>query len=406
MEKKNIIIISVYFPPIISVASNRILAFAKYLDASKYKITVITLQQSKNVARIEVPNVEIKYIRNTQWIKRATFTKKYPFIIHKMRAAWNVMLNQFGVNDSHSWEKQAFIAVEKSTTDWSNTVIISSYPTESPVVVASKIKLKHPEVKWIADLRDGISNNSNKSTLIKKLQKGKLEEKILKAATVITSVSKPIIQYLTLKNESKNLTFNEIRNGYDFEIGNNGLFNSIFTISYVGNFYGNRNPEIFYKALEIIQTQRLIPDFQINFVGVGGAVLVPSKLKKHISIIEKVPYPEAIELMRNSDALLLVLPAGESKGVFSGKIFDYLGVMHPIIALIDTADVAAELIHETGAGKVAAWDSVEEAVESILWAYRLWEKKELPNYNMEQIQSFHRKKQVEKLGQIIDNLWN
>lgn len=406
MHRKHIIIISVYFPPIISVASNRILAFAKYLDASKYKISVITLQQSKTAAGIEIPNVEIKYIPNNQWIKRATFTKKYPFLIHKMRAAWNVLLNQFGVNDSHSWEKQALKTVENCVDNWSDTIIISSYPTESPATVASKIKVRHPEMKWIADLRDGISNNSNKSTILKKMQKGKLEADILKNATAITSVSKPIIQYLTDKSERKNLTVSEIRNGFDFECGNPGNFNPIFSISYVGNFYGNRNPDIFYKALELIQAQHLIPNFQINFVGVGGAVLVPTQLKKHISIIEKVPYSQAIELMRNSDALLLVLPAGESKGVFSGKIFDYLGVMRPIIPLIDPDDVAADLIRETGAGKVAAWNSVDEAVESILWAYRLWEKKELPNYNREQIQSFHRKNQVEKLGQIIDGLWN
>lgn len=406
MDKKHIIIISVYFPPIISVASNRIFAFAKYLDSSKYKISVITLLSSKSATKIEIPNVDIHYIQNKQWIKRATFAKKYPFLIHKFRAAWNIMLNKMGVNDSRSWEKQAFKTVEKCATNWINTVIISSYPTESPLAVASKIKQKYPEIKWIADLRDGISNNSNKSTILKKIQKEKLEADILKSATVITSVSKPILQYLSNKNKRNDLTFHEIRNGYDFEIGNNGLFNPIFTISYVGNFYGNRNPEIFYKALEIIQSQHLIPDFQIKFVGVGGAVLVPSKLKKHVTIIEKVPYSEAIELMRNSDALLLVLPVGENKGVYSGKIFDYLGVMRPIIPLIDPDDVAAELIRETGAGKVAAWDSLDQALESILWTYHLWEKKTLPNYNIDQIQSFHRKNQVLKLSQIIEDLWN
>lgn len=406
MDKKHIIIISVYFPPIISVASNRILAFAKYLDSSKYKITVITLLQSKNSAKINIPEIDIKYIQNRQWVKRATFTKKYSFLVHKMRAAWNVLLNQFGVNDSKSWERNAFDAIEKCVSSYSNTVLLSSYPTDSPIIVASKIKKKHPEVKWIADLRDGIVNNSNKSTVLRSKQKSTIEDNILRYADAITSVSEPILSHLNQRKNRCEITLNEIRNGYDFEFGNNGKFNPIFTISYVGNFYGNRNPDIFYKVLEEIINQKLIPSFHINFVGVGGAVLVPSKLKKHITIIEKVPYSEAIELMRTSDALLLVLPAGESKGVFSGKIFDYLGVMRPIIPLVDPDDVAAQLIHETGAGKVAAWNSVDEAVESILWAYRLWEKKELPNYNMDQIQSFHRKKQVGKLGQIIDNLWN
>ncbi|MDD2346133.1 MAG: hypothetical protein PHI36_04420 [Bacteroidales bacterium] len=406
MDKKHIIIISVYFPPIISVASNRIFAFAKYLDSSKYKISVITLLSSKSATKIEIPNVDIHYIQNKQWIKRATFAKKYPFLIHKFRAAWNIMLNKMGVNDSRSWEKQAFKTVEKCATNWINTVIISSYPTESPLAVASKIKQKHPELKWIADLRDGISNNSNYSSDYFKNNHCKIEQNVLSQSDAITSVSKPIIDYLSQKNTRKNRIIKEIRNGFDFESGNNGLFNAVFTISYVGTFYEKRNPNIFFKAIEIIIDQKLIPNFQINFVGVGGVLLVPSKLKKYISIIEKVPYSEAVELMRNSDALLLVLPVGENKGVFSGKIFDYLGVMRPIIPLIDPDDVAAELIRETGAGKVAAWDSVDQALESILWTYHLWEKKTLPNYNRDQIQSYHRKNQVMKLSQIIEDLWN
>ena len=91
---------------------------------------------------------------------------------------------------------------------------------------------------------------------------------------------------MSQKNTRKNRIIKEIRNGFDFESGNNGLFNAVFTISYVGTFYEKRNPNIFFKAIEIIIDQKLIPNFQINFVGVGGVLLVPSKLKKYISIIE------------------------------------------------------------------------------------------------------------------------
>ena len=45
--KKNILIISIYYPPIQSIASNRIHSFAKYLDKEKYNVYVHTLAQKK-----------------------------------------------------------------------------------------------------------------------------------------------------------------------------------------------------------------------------------------------------------------------------------------------------------------------------------------------------------------------
>jgi glycosyltransferase involved in cell wall biosynthesis len=405
VEKKHIIIVSVYFPPIISVASNRILAFAKYLDASKYNITVVCLQSANLKNEITLPGVKIIYVPNKQFIQRAGFSKKYPFIIHKLRAAWNTLLNSFGFNDNLSWEKNVFQIIGRTISIPENTVIISSYPTSSPTIVAAKIKQKYPALKWIADLRDGVSNNSSKTSFWNQQQKKQLEEIIINNADAITSVSAPILDFLKSNNSNKDIITHEIRNGFDFESGNNGNFNKIFTISYVGNFYGNRNPGIFYKALEKIIDKGLMIHFKVDFIGVGGAVSIPHTLKNLIHIKDKVPYHEAIEMMRNSDALLLVLPKGENKGVFSGKIFDYLGVMRTVIPLIDSDDVAAQLIRETAAGKVAEWDSVDDAIASILYAYHLWEKKELPPYNQEQIKALHRKFQVEKLGVIIDNLW-
>ncbi|MFZ4412860.1 MAG: hypothetical protein ACOYOV_07240 [Bacteroidales bacterium] len=406
MEKKHIIIVSVYFPPIISIASNRLLAFAKYLDPLKYRITVIALQSGDGKNRISLPNVEIIYVPNKQFFKRASFSRKYSYIIHKIRALWNTLLNVVDFNDFYSWENTVFLELQGLIKEPENTILISSYPTSSPLIIASRIKRKFSAIKWISDLRDGISNNSNKSSFFASKYKANIEETMMEQADVITAVSSPILKYLETNYKEKGMNFHEIRNGYDFEYGNNGKFNPVFTISYLGNFYGNRNPSIFYKALETILENGYIPKLEVHFIGVGGAVMIPHKLKKIVFVKEKVAYDVAIEYMRNSDALLLVLPKGENKGVFSGKIFDYLGVMRPIIPLVDTEDVAAELIRETNAGKLAEWNSVEEAIESILYTYHLWKQKTLPPYNSELIKSLHRKYQVEKLGKIIDGLWN
>ena len=49
--------------------------------------------------------------------------------------------------------------------------------------------------------------------------------------------------------------------------------------------------------------------------------------------------------MNEMDANIMLHPRGERKGVYSGKLFDYISAQKPIIACVDKNDVAAELIY-------------------------------------------------------------
>ena len=77
-----------------------------------------------------------------------------------------------------------------------------------------------------------------------------------------------------------------------------------------------------------------------------------------LELLPYVPRRRSLELQRESDALLLLIPdaGGRGKGVLSGKVFEYLAAERPVLAAVPSDGAAAGLIRETGAGVVAAPD--------------------------------------------------
>jgi hypothetical protein len=105
--------------------------------------------------------------------------------------------------------------------------------------------------------------------------------------------------------------------------------------------------------------------------------------------------------MSTMDANLLILPKGERKGVYSGKIFDYISAKRPILAFVDKNDVAAELILELDSGYVIDFDNKIDGRSEILnWINDVQNHVSKCASN-KQIESLHRKNQVKKLEETI-----
>ena len=72
-----------------------------------------------------------------------------------------------------------------------------------------------------------------------------------------------------------------------------------------------------------------------------------------VQVNESIPYKEALRAQRQADVLLLLLwNDPREKGVYTGKLFEYIGAGRPILAIGPSDNVAAELIVERKAGIV------------------------------------------------------
>ncbi|MCA1932766.1 MAG: hypothetical protein LDL13_04235 [Calditerrivibrio sp.] len=403
---RNILIVSPFFPPIESVATNRILSFAKYLD--KYKTTVISLENRSSEAKEEKFKVaddrEVNVVRipDNSFFKKATFKKKTNLLFHNLKALYNRILLATMLDEYDGWMKGVLSYLEKNRISFD--VIITSFAPISSHLIGMELKKRYPEKLWIADMRDQMSSNIFFPLHYRKKIKP-YEKEIVRYADCITAVSKPIIDDFKkiAEQTDKKIDFIEVRNGFDFEVEPDRYNpNKIFTVTYTGSFYGERNPENFFKATEELIKNSSIVDIKIVFLGVAKPTKIPGILKEKVIFRDRVSNEESIKIMKESDALLLIHPTTDIKGVYTGKLFEYIAVLRPIIALVDPQDVAAELITLSGSGFISDNNDLDGIKQNILKAYKVWSGEINFNPDLEVVNSCKRIYQIDKLQRYID----
>ena len=402
--KKNILIISIYYPPIQSIASNRIYSFAKYLDRDKYNIFVHTLDEGKAFSS-DLEDVVVSRAKNSALFKPLTFEKRTNKLIHYSKIMYNKLVNKFTKNIYQAWIEASYELLKLKIKEENIDLLLSSFAPEASHLLALKLKKEFPHLKWIADMRDEMSC-SPYINIKTKIQYETLEQNIFIYANGVTSVSKPILDEFNSMCKNKDIVFREIRNGYDFPLEESENDNKVFTITYTGNFYGDINPINFFKALEKFVDKNRDVQLKVKLVGVKTHFEIPSLLIDMIEVLPSVNHNRAIGLMKQSDALLLIHPSNGRKGIFTGKVFEYLGVFKPILALIDENDVASKLIKECNAGYVADNFDIEKIEKNIALMYEEYRVKKKRVFNIALIEKHHRAEQVKRLEDVLDEVLN
>jgi hypothetical protein len=145
-------------------------------------------------------------------------------------------------------------------------------------------------------------------------------------------------------------------------------------------------------------------DFKFEIVGAHKNFVIPEQFKLKMNIHPVLPYNEAIVQMAKMDLNVQLHPKSEQKGIFTGKLFDYISVQKPVLALVDSEDVAAQLIRNFDCGYIAEFDSVEQIKSAIIAAYSDWKLNHIRFASKENVLSLHRKKQVEKLRELMETI--
>ena len=161
-----------------------------------------------------------------------------------------------------------------------------------------------------------------------------------------------------------------IANGSDFDdfAGIEYRPSDRFRITHTGSFFGKRDPRPFLTAF----AESGLDDAVVRFVGdfrpADAEWAETLELGDRLELIPYVARRRSLELQRDSEALLLLIPeaGGRGRGVLSGKVFEYLAAERPILAVVPPDGAAAELIRETGAGvdrrRRRTWPAIREAL--------------------------------------------
>ncbi|HOV81912.1 MAG TPA: glycosyltransferase [Methanothrix sp.] len=257
-----------------------------------------------------------------------------------------------------------------------DVILSSSYPVTCHIIAKALAEKYH--VPWIADLRDLWTQNpySNHCALRRFAEK-RLELRTLGKASALVTVSKPLADDLSRLHIHKPVYV--ITNGFDPE---DACFDppeltEKFTITYTGALYdGKRDPLMLFEALRNLITDGIIdPDrVEVRFFGSQDSWLFDeirdSNLNGIVRVFGFVPRNQALQKQRESQLLLLLLWNNpQERGVYTGKVFEYLAAGRPIIALGGSEEsVVKDLLNETQAGH---YTSSLEDLEAVLSKYYL-----------------------------------
>ena len=162
--------------------------------------------------------------------------------------------------------------------------------------------------------------------------------------------------------------------------------------------YGRRNPYSLFKTIEMLVDENLISknDFKIRLIGrFGGEIyemINNSSFKENIEVINYLPHKQSIIELQRSDVLLLIVDESkESEEIVPGKVYEYLGVKKPILAIGPEKGAIADLLSETNAGLIAHQLNLEKIKHNFLKFYNKWKNKSLPVPNETVIEKFDRR---------------
>src|SRR5205085_3447962 len=168
-----------------------------------------------------------------------------------------------------------------------------------------------------------------------------------------------------------------ILNGADFDdfAGLSYVRGDRFRITHTGSFFGKRDPRPFLRALAGSGLDDVVARFVGDFRTADREWAEQLGLGDRLELHPYVPRRRSLALQRDSDALLLLIPAaaGRGRGVLSGKVFEYLAAERPILAVVPPDGAAAKLIEETHAGVVAPpedVDAIRDALTGLVERHR------------------------------------
>ena len=217
----------------------------------------------------------------------------------------------------------------------------------------------------MADLRDPLVANPQRradsvATRAKQSTNAQLARLVARRADAISAVSETIADEMRALEPKGPLR--TIANGCDFDdfAGLEYRFAPRFRITHAGSFFGRRDPRPFLRALadsRLDAVARFVGDFRTSDAEWAATLGLDDRLE----LVGYASHAQAVELQRDSEALLLLIPDadGRGKGVLSGKVFEYLAAGRPILAVVPPDGAAADLIRETGSGVVVAPDDVD-----------------------------------------------
>ncbi|MDD4656821.1 MAG: glycosyltransferase family 4 protein [Bacteroidales bacterium] len=402
---KKVLVITYYWPPSGGSGVQRWLKFVKYLREFGWEPMVYTPLDPERMAtdsslESEIPlGVEVLQKKITEpyslykfftgkkkesikpgFIANSGNSSRAPF---KERLSLFVRSNFFIPDPKMLWITPSARYLKKELALNPVDVIVSTGPPHSMHLIARKVS-KATGIPWVADFRDPWTKMYNfkymgYSSLVESIHK-KLEKKVLRDASEVVTVTNTIAaEFEQLVNRPVHV----ITNGFD-----PADFSDVkvepeegFTITYTGLFVKTQNPITFWEILgeRCRRDANFSEELKIRLIGHTDSSVLASiqenRLEKNLISMEYTPHNQVVEWQRKARVLLLCGGREpESRGILTGKFFEYMAAARPILGFGPKGGDMDIALEQSGCGTMFDYDQSEGVEAFIDQQYRLFKE--------------------------------
>lgn len=234
--------------------------------------------------------------------------------------------------------------------------VLASGPPHSALVAGARTA-RRLGLPFLADVRDPWAGSPAyrwPESVRKDARSLRLQAEVMGAADQVITVSDPIASE---SREAGAVSVSTIANGFDpadlplWEPQAGPL-----RIAFMGRFYDTTDPTPFLDGVaEAVSRGGIAADLHIDIIGPPSALaqqaIAARGLESHVTDHGFRAHADALSIVATADLGLVVLtdrPGAEA--IYTGKLFEYLGIGLPIVLVGPVHGVAAELLRESGAG--------------------------------------------------------
>jgi glycosyltransferase involved in cell wall biosynthesis len=355
--------------------------FIKYLSRWDWDFTVITAEVEESSPGdesllAEVPK-SVKIIR-VALAKQHRKRKKF-FNLRLSRGYWQRWMSAFVhvVDSRYKWNNIVQPSIENEISQEKYDALIFTLPPYSMGKLAADFTAKH-NIPVFLDLRDPWTINPYKihSTPVHSYLDRSYERSAISGIEYCISAYRSTLdhfsKYISNFTPSKAIL---IPNGFDIEdfvglrpepLAVAGGFNLAFS----GTFYSHvNNPRYLFAALRRLREE----GYDIHFHHIGSSVYDIVKLAQKYTIQSQVhiwsyqEHKKCLRILKSMDALCVILDERikHADKTVGGKLYEYLGLKKPVLAMVPKEGEASKIINETNAGIVCSSYKITQICQAL-----------------------------------------
>lgn len=242
-------------------------------------------------------------------------------------------------------------------------------PFHSINAVMTRVRQARPNVRWIAQFSDPWVGNPLEVHRLTKIWNALNEPKAVQTADFIVHSSSYSLELMLRNHPSKvRQKTAVIPHAFDRAMypqrpktRNEGI-----VLRYVGVLYGRRSPEPLFRALHRVLARRpeLRGRLRLELVGATPPEMLETQAARNlppgtVRALGNVPFLKSLELMHDSDILVLIEASIQQNLFLASKLSDYFGAATPIVGLVPPGS------SEDAFKELGAWHARPDDIDGI-----------------------------------------